>query len=338
MPTAVPPPTASPRPWVPPAAGPLETLLGAGAGLAAAAGAPVLAGLVRRGLSPLLTRPATGDADRTPTGDGAGGDDEGWFGPESVAWRVHADASMFVAGMAAFALQALDPRAMAGVWDHSRFGTDFFGRTRRTAEFVQGVVYEPSAAAARRCLLLRGVHDRVVGRTPDGRPYSANDPELLEWVHVTEYLAIAAANRRFAAHPMSVAELDRYVAEVARVGAEVGVVDPPRSWADLEAAFRRHRPQLALGEQAATAVRFLEQPPMLALAARPPWRAVWAGAVACLPPAARALLRLDQPPVAEVAACRVVVRALGRFLGEPASLRAARRRLGPDRESVAAAS
>jgi uncharacterized protein (DUF2236 family) len=234
---------------------------------------------------------------------------------------------MLVAGMTAFALQTLHPRAMAGVWDHSAFGGDFFGRTRRTGEFVQGVVYDPSAAAERRCASLRRIHDRVVGHTPDGRPYSAGDPDLLEWVHVTEYLAIASANRRFAAHPMSRAELDTYVAEVARVGAAVGVVDPPRTWAELDAAFRRHAPALAVGEQAATAIRYLENPPFLPAVARPPWRAVWAGSLACLPPLGRTLLRTTEPPLPEVAACRALVRAVGRLLGEPLPLRAARARV-----------
>ena len=202
-----------------------------------------------------------------------------------MTWRVHADTSMLVAGMTAFALQTLHPRAMAGVWDHSAFGGDFFGRTRRTGEFVQGVVYDPSAAAERRCDGLRRIHDRVVGHTPDGRPYSAGDPDLLEWVHVTEYLAIASANRRFAAHPMSRAELDTYVAEVARVGSAVGVVDPPRSWAELDAAFRRHAPDLAVGEQAATAVRLPGEPAVPA-GGGPPAVAGSVGRGAGLPPAA----------------------------------------------------
>jgi uncharacterized protein (DUF2236 family) len=307
----------------------VETAAGAAAGAWAAVGAPVLVRLVRRGLGPLgVSRDG-----QLPPPHGAGTDDDdaesdpGWFGPDSVTWRVHADTSMLVAGMTAFALQALHPRAMAGVWDHSAFGGDFFGRTRRTGEFVQGVVYEPSAAAERRCTVLRRVHDRVVGQTPDGRPYSAGDADLLEWVHVTEYLAIASANRRFAAHPMSRAELDTYVAEVARVGSAVGVADPPRSWAELDAAFRRHAPALGVGEQAATAVRFLENPPFLPAVARPPWRAVWAGSLACLPPLGRTLLRTSEPPLPEVAACRALVRAVGRLLGEPLPLRRARRRL-----------
>jgi uncharacterized protein (DUF2236 family) len=319
------------EPWIPPTPSLVETAAGAAAGAWAAVGAPVLVRVARRGLGPLgVSRDG-----RIAPGNGAGGNgdraagdrDPGWFGPDSVTWRVHADTSMLVAGMTAFALQTLHPRAMAGVWDHSAFGGDFFGRTRRTGEFVQGVVYDPSAAAARRCDALRRIHHRVVGETPDGRPYSAADPELLEWVHITEYLAIASANRRFAAHPMSRAELDTYVAEVARVGTAVGVINPPHTWAELDAALLRHAPELAVGEQAATAVRFLENPPFLPAVARPPWRAVWAGSLACLPPLARTLLRTSEPPLPEVAACRALVRAVGRLLGEPLPLRAARQRL-----------
>ena len=317
-------PSVAADPWIPPTPSLVETAAGAAAGAWAAVGAPVLVRLVRRGLGPLgVSRDG-----RMPTANGQTGDpDPGWFGPDSVTWRVHADTSMLVAGMTAFALQTLHPRAMAGVWDHSAFGGDFFGRTRRTGEFVQGVVYDPSAAAQRRCEGLRRIHDRVVGHTPDGRPYSAADPDLLEWVHITEYLAIASANRRFAAHPMSRAELDTYVGEVAQVGTAVGVVDPPRSWAELDAALRRHAPALAVGEQAATAIRYLENPPFLPAVVRPPWKAVWAGALACLPPLGRTLLRTSEPPLPEVAACRALVRAVGRLLGEPLPLRAARRRL-----------
>ena len=314
-------------PWIPPTASLVETAAGVAAGAWAAVGAPLLVPIVRRGLAPLGVR-RDGTLDPEANGrDRPGPADPGWFGPHSVTWRVHADTSMLVAGMTAFALQTLHPRAMAGVWDHSAFGGDFFGRTRRTGEFVQGVVYDPVPDAERRCAVLRRIHDRVVGHTPDGRPYSAGDPELLDWVHVTEYLAIASANRRFAARPMTRAELDTYVAEVAVVGSAVGVVDPPRTWAELDAAFRRHAPALGVGEQAATALRYLENPPFLPAVARPPWRAVWAGALACLPPLGRTLLRTGDPLLPEVAACRALVRAVGRLLGEPLPLREAKRRL-----------
>jgi uncharacterized protein (DUF2236 family) len=245
-----------------------------------------------------------------------------------VAWKVHADTSVFVAGMTAFALQALHPLALAGVADHSSFADDFMGRTRRTGEFVSGVVYGSSEEAERRVAGVHRIHERVVGVAPDGRPYSANDPALLEWVHITEYLAIASAFRRFALQPLSPDELDRYIAEVAVVGEAMGVADPPRSWAELDAAFQRFRPQMAVGEQAVAALRFLQRPPGVSGVGLRAWQAVWAGAVVCLPPTTRSLLGLPEPRPVDLMACRSLVRALGAVLGTPPPLAAARQRVG----------
>ena len=259
--------------WTPPAPTALEVLTGTAAGIGTAVAAPLLQARVIGALGSLLNRtppldrprpegparPTAARAKRPAEPDA----DPGWFGPDSVAWKVHDDTSIFVAGMTAFALQALHPLALAGVADHSAFAQDFMGRIRRTGEFVSGVIFGTSAEAARRVAGVQRIHERVVGVAPDGRPYSANDPELLEWVHITEYLAIASAFRRFGLRPLSLDELDRYVAEVAVVGEAMGVVDPPRSWAQLDAAFQRFRPQLAVGEQAATALRFLQRPPGL---------------------------------------------------------------------------
>src|SRR5688500_3000834 len=140
--------------WVPPVAGPVEVAAGAAAGIGAAVSAPVMTRFVLVAFCLLRTVPTP--EQQKPAADR----DPGWFGPDSVAWRVHADVSMLVAGMTAFALQTLHPRAMAGVWDHSAFGGDFFGRVRRTGEFVQGVVYDTAADAEKRCAAVRRIHDR----------------------------------------------------------------------------------------------------------------------------------------------------------------------------------
>jgi uncharacterized protein (DUF2236 family) len=334
--------------WVP--AGPTvaEVLGGAVAGIGTVLAAPLLQDRVPVAMGALLNRPVPRQGSRAPSTGGRSSrsetgatravvsvtvrqpGDSGWFGPDSVAWKVHADTSILVAGMAAFALQALHPLALAGVADHSSFADDFLGRTRRTGEFVSGVVYGTSDEAQARVATVQRVHERVVGVAPDGRPYSANDPELLEWVHVTEYLAIAAAYRRFALFPLSRTDLDRYVGEVAVVGEAMGVSAPPRTWGELDAAFQRFRPQLAMGEQAVAAVRFLQDPPGLPDVARAAWHTVWHGAVACLPPLARNLLHLPAPGRRDLVACRALVRALGTALGPPPPLIAARRRLGLD--------
>jgi uncharacterized protein (DUF2236 family) len=312
----------APKPvWVPDLPTTFELTVGIASGTAAALASPLLLKPLMMALGPLGSDPSTFQ----PTPEEMG--DPGWFGPDSVAWRVHADHSLLVAGIAAFTLQALHPLAMAGVAEHSAFSDDFLGRTRRTGEFVQGVVYGSSTEAERLCRMVRKVHERVVGVAPDGRPYAANDPELLDWVHIAEYLAIAAANRRFGIQPMSVGELDRYVAEVARVGEGTGVEAPPRSWVEINQSLERHRPNLAVGEYAAAGISFLDDPPVIPALAKPIWRALWAGAVACLPPVARELLRLPMPSTLELARCRVVLRTLGALGDTPPRLAAARSRL-----------
>ncbi|HWJ63330.1 MAG TPA: oxygenase MpaB family protein [Acidimicrobiales bacterium] len=310
------------REWVPATPSSAELVGGIAGGLFGAISAPLIARPVLGAMASLGPGPGSRPVDAAEMGD------PGWFGPDSVAWRVHSDPSLLVAGVAAFTLQALHPLAMAGVAEHSAFSDDFMGRTRRTGEFVQGVVYGSTARAERLCRMVRKVHEPVVGTAPDGRPYAANDPELLDWVHIAEYLAIAAANRRFALHPMSRDELDQYIAEVAIVGEHTGVEAPPRSWAELLASLERHRPNLAVAEYAAAGLAFLDDPPIIPAPAKPVWRSLWAGAKACLPPVGRRLLDLKPPHTAELATCRATLRLFDNLGGDGPDLAAAKIRMG----------
>lgn len=337
--------------WVPPGPTAVEVLAGTAAGVGTILATPLLRDRMLRTLGVLHgrapARPTPERAAGRPDGEplssphahgeagfrGAGADtpgtgDPGWFGPDSVAWRVHADPAIFVAGVAAFALQSLHPLALAGVADHGSFAEDFFGRTQRTGMFVAGVVYGSSAEAQARVDEVHRVHERVIGVAPDGRHYSANDPDLLEWVHVTEYLAIAAASRRFGLVPLERDALDRYVAEVAVVGEAMGITAPPRSWEELDRAFQGFRPHLAVGEQTRAGMCLLRDPPGLTPAGRRSWGLIWAGALACLPPTAGTLLGLPAPRARDLVACRSMLRALGVALGPPPPLLAARRRVG----------
>lgn len=311
--------------WLPPTPTPAEAALGLAAGVAGRAAQPIAQAAVMNGMARLFRG---GDPPAPPPSDFAVTGDAGWFGPDSTTWRVHADTCMFVGGIAALMLQALHPRAMAGVADNSAFVSDPLGRLRRTAAFVRATAYGTSEEASRACAMVREVHRKVVGTTPDGRSYAAGDPELIDWVHVAEFAAFAAAHRRFGADPMTDGELDRYVGEVARVAVELGDPEPPRSWAGLDASLQRHRPQLAVGEQARGAWRFLEEVRLPAPVV-PAYRALFVGAVACLPLWARRLWGVRAPSTVEIAACRALVRGLGAVLGEPAGLSAARARALP---------
>src|ERR1700750_2821894 len=75
-------------------------------------------------------------------------EDEGFFGPASVTWRVSTDLAAPVAGLRSLLIQALHPLAMAGVDQHSDWRTDPVGRLGATSAYHgAGTVGEPGRAA-----------------------------------------------------------------------------------------------------------------------------------------------------------------------------------------------
>jgi uncharacterized protein (DUF2236 family) len=233
-----------------------------------------------------------------------------WFAPDSPVRLVHADASMFVGGLRALLLQSLHPLAMAGVAQHSDFRHDPWGRLQRTAEFVAATSFGPIPVAEQAVAVVHRVHERVVGTASDGRPYAANDPHLLRWVHIAEIDSFLAAYQRYGRRPLTPAEADRYVHDVGLVARKLGVNDPPRSVADLRGELRDFRPELASSREARDAARFLLLEPPLPLAARAPYLLLAGAAVALLPAWTRWPLRLPLLPVSEA----VVLRPAGQMV------------------------
>jgi uncharacterized protein (DUF2236 family) len=155
---------------------------------------------------------------------------DGLFGPRSVAWRVHGDVtSMMVGGVTSLLLQMLHPAVLAGVWDHSRFREDMSGRLRRTARFIALTTYGGREEAEEAIGRVRRIHGFVRGTLPDGTPYSADDPGLLAWVHVTEATSFLDAWIRYAEPAMPARDQDRYFAEMALVGGMLGADPLPRT-------------------------------------------------------------------------------------------------------------
>src|SRR3954447_1507496 len=104
--------------------------------------------------------------------------DAGIFGPDSVAWRIHADPVMLVGGMRALLVQALEPRAMAAVDQFGRFREDPWGRLERTTNFVVATTFGTTATAHAAAARVRAVHERIRGVDPHtGLPFAANDPD-----------------------------------------------------------------------------------------------------------------------------------------------------------------
>ncbi|EWC63766.1 hypothetical protein UO65_0904 [Actinokineospora spheciospongiae] len=234
----------------------------------------------------------------------------GLFGPDSVTWQVHADPALWLGGVRSLYLQALHPRAVAGVVQNSDFRTDPLGRLIRTAEFVGTSTYGTLTQARAAGAAVRRVHRALRATDPDtGEVFRVDDPELLLWVHCAEVSSFLTALGR-AGCPLTRAQADRYLHEQRQVAALVGL-DPaevPGSLAEMSAYLRGVYPVLRRTAGSDVIYDFLHRPPVrgwLALGVRVYEPTVSHLAYSLLPGWARRLHgRRGYPPALTTAAAR----------------------------------
>jgi uncharacterized protein (DUF2236 family) len=222
-----------------------------------------------------------------------------WFEPDRPIRQVHGDAAMFIGGLTALLLQSLHPQAMIAVAQHSDYRSDPWGRLQRTSTFLAATTFGAADDAQRAVDRVRRVHQYVTGTDHDGRPYRADDPHLLRWVHVAETDSFLRAYQRYGAQRLDAAGCDGYVADTARIALALGVPDPPRTQAELAAALDDYRPELHVTPEAIEAAKFLIWNPPLPLVARGPYALLAGTAIAELPAWARRELRLPRPHAVE---------------------------------------
>ncbi len=229
---------------------------------------------------------------------------ERWFDEDRPIRRVHGDTSMYIGGLRALLLQSLHPLAMAAVAQHSDYRGDPWGRLQRTSYFLAVTTFGRASDAHEAIARVRAVHRHVTGATAEGEPYQASDPHLLTWVHITEADSFLRAHTHFGARPLEAAERDGYLADMARIGTELGVPDPPRTEAELTERISGYRAELAATAEAREAARFLLLRPPIPAVARAPYGVLAAAAVSLLPEWARRPLRLPRLPVTETVLIR----------------------------------
>ena len=221
---------------------------------------------------------------------------------------------MFIGGIRALLLQSLHPLAMAAVAEHSDYRGDPWGRVQRTSYFLAATTFGGASDAHEAIARVAAVHRRITGTAPDGRPYAASDPHLLTWVHIAEADSFLRAHSRFGIHPLDQAGRDGYMADMAKIGAELGVPDPPRTEAELADRIGAYRAELAVTPQAREAARFLLLRPPLPAIALAPYGVLAAAAVSLLPGWARRPLRLPRLPVTETVLVRPAGHAMVRAI------------------------
>lgn len=268
------------------------------------------------------------------------GENGGYFGPDSPAWVVHGSMTTLVAGIHALLLQALHPGAMAGVHDHSDFKGDPLGRLAGTIRWIFTVTYGDTEAAQTASNKVLRIHNYVRGtyQANSGAqvPYTANDPDLLRWVHLAFTEAFLSAHKSLGG-PIPGGP-DAYIADWAVAGTLMGVENPPHSEAALFEQLKQFTPELRYDQRVADTIAFLRNPP-LPRSQQAGYRVLFAAAVATLPPEYRTMLKLQTPrlgpvkiPVRQSAKLVLAVVHLGLGKTGPSedAARARRHRLGLD--------
>lgn len=124
--------------------------------------------------------------------------DAGYFGPDSVSWRVWGHPVISLAGIRGSIVAVFDPAGAAGVDQHSSYAADPLGRVRRSNMFFTQAVFGDTAAAEKIGQWLFKRHSTVNGTVPDsGQSYIANVPETLLFVYVTGWHGLLQCYQRF---------------------------------------------------------------------------------------------------------------------------------------------
>lgn len=153
--------------------------------------------------------------------------------PHSITQRLGNDPRTVLMGPGLLLLQVAHPVVGAGVAQHSDYATDPFGRLVRTLAAITTVVYggerAPGAATA-----VRSFHRPITGTMPDGRRYTAFDPEAWAWVHGTLGWGMVQGARRFG-RPLSAEQSEQLWAEWLAVGdlLHVKAGQLPHTWAEV---------------------------------------------------------------------------------------------------------
>ena len=169
---------------------------------------------------------------------------------DSTTWRLHREVVLLAGWGRAILLQIAHPLVAQGVADHSGFAAERWarvGRLKRTVEAMLALSFGTAEQSAAAAAGINRIHDRVHGRLPEaagefasGAGYSAHDPALLAWVHVTLVDTFLLTYERFVA-PLTPAERDRYCLE-ATVSAPLLGMTPnalPRTAAELDDCMER---------------------------------------------------------------------------------------------------
>ncbi len=92
--------------------------------------------------------------------------DYGYYGPDSVAWKIGREAAVLLGGARAVLMQIAHPLVAMGVSAHSNYMSDPFGRTERTFMLGEYLSFGSTLRARRAAQTINRLHRHVHGTLP----------------------------------------------------------------------------------------------------------------------------------------------------------------------------
>jgi uncharacterized protein (DUF2236 family) len=168
----------------------------------------------------------------------------GFFGPDSLTWRINRESAIFLGAGRAALLQLAHPWVAASLLHHSNLMNDAIGRFHSTFRVIYTMLFGTRAQAAaaseqvyRLHTGIRGELPGAVGGSPRGEHYEANEVNALRWVFAT-LVESAILAYEFVLPPLTTLEREQYYAESKRTAALFGIGPEalPADWP----AFKRY--------------------------------------------------------------------------------------------------
>lgn len=168
----------------------------------------------------------------------------------AVARRLNGERLVVLGWTRAILLQFGHPLIAAGVYDHSGFRSSPLAAARRlhhTIRAMLALTFGSDAERERAIDVIRGIHRRVNGQLREtvgpfaaGTRYSAEDPALVLWVHLTLIESIVLVYEQLVA-PLTGQERDDYCIASAPVAVALGAEPDavPESWQKLQESLER---------------------------------------------------------------------------------------------------
>ncbi|MGH9257501.1 MAG: oxygenase MpaB family protein [Vicinamibacterales bacterium] len=203
---------------------------------------------------------------------------------ELVSRRINAERCVLFGWSRAILLQLAHPLVAAGVAEHSSFHDGGFTavvRLHHTIRAMLALAFGDERGRQAALDGIRAIHRRVHGRLPAaagifpaGTPYTAEDPDLVLWVHATLVESIPPVYELLV-QPLTGEERDAYCVEAASIAVDLGARsdEVPRTWAATAAYLDRmyQSGAIAVSAQARELAALVVSPPFGRLVAPAAW-------------------------------------------------------------------